>query len=141
MAKAAHPYCNVAMDTGVIPSLPPTTSLVQVQVLIRHGSRTKSAVAAVPAWDSEDEVEYDCSAHLLEGPDATMPGTLFRKMYTPGRNKLKGNCAVGQLVADGLEMCRASGRPRQSPRGCPRPLRPREPPRGSYPRNGREWGA
>ena len=107
---AAHPYCNVAMDTGVVPPLPSDTNLVQVHTLIRHGSRTKCSVGA-EQWAGESDTVYDCSASLLLGPDAnTSTKILFRKLYTPGKNQLRGNCALGQLVASGLEMQRASGR-------------------------------
>lgn len=109
-----HPYCNVKMDTGVIPPLAQgtATSLVQVQVLIRHGSRTSSH-ATPGCWAGDSTAEYDCTdATLLEAPDANLPdgNTYYRKIYSRGRNRLRGSCALGQLVAEGLEMCRASGR-------------------------------
>ena len=108
---ATFPYCNVAMDTGVIPPLPKSGELVQVQVFIRHGSRTPSSLAKTPSWAGAQEAEYDCTARLLEAPDADLPDpVLFSKQYLRGRNELPGNCMLGQLVSAGLDMCRSSGR-------------------------------
>ena len=106
---ATDPYCNEAMDTGVIPPLP-ATELLQVHVLIRHGARTKCSTG-YECWAGEADAVYECSAALLEGPDAATAGggLLFKKQYTRGKNQLRGNCALGQLVASGLQMQRASG--------------------------------
>ena len=110
-AAAPLPYCNVAMDTGRIPPLPPATTLVQVQVLIRHGSRTPAGMTGTHCWAGEELATFDCTATLLEAPDASRPsGVHYSKHYSRGRNKLPGNCMIGQLVRDGLEMCRMSGR-------------------------------
>ena len=104
-ATAPQAYCNVAMDTGRIPTLPSSTTLVQVQVFIRHGSRTKASVSSPPHWPGEDDATYSCSEALVEAPDADLPDgeVLFRKSYARGRNQLKGNCALGQLVEDGVQ--------------------------------------
>ena len=97
----------------MIPPLPNGTVLVQVQILIRHGSRTQWSTRQ--CWNG-GLPEYNCSATLLEGPIAppttVLPkgSVLFRKEYTRGRNQLPGNCALGQLVHDGIEMQRRSGR-------------------------------
>lgn len=111
--KIDRPYCNTAMNTGVIPALPPNATLLQVHVLHRHGSRTKDAASPTGIWMGESNVQYNCTSQRLEGPDATVsPGgaVLFNKVYLPGRNDLHGNCMTGQLVSKGLEMCKASGR-------------------------------
>ena len=110
LVLSADPYCNVAMDTGVIPPLPAATELLQVHVLIRHGSRTKCS-AGSECWAGESDAVYQCSATLLEGPDAddASSGVLFKKLYTRGKNELRGNCALGQLVASGLQMQRTNG--------------------------------
>ncbi len=110
-------YCNEAMDTGVIPPLPPpeTSSLVQVHVAIRHGSRVKDSANKGECWDGQNATTYDCSATLLEGPlappSSVLPKgeVLFRKEFARGRNALPGNCGVGQLVSDGIKMQQASG--------------------------------
>lgn len=112
--KIDRPYCNNAMDTGVIPPLPTGSNLLQVHVLHRHGSRTQWDAGAT-CWDGFDTMEYDCTSHVLEAAEAPLGtdlpnGTLlYRKTYLPNRNQLLGNCAVGQLVNDGAAMCRASG--------------------------------
>jgi len=111
--KIDRSYCNTAMNTGIIPPLPIAATLVQVHVLHRHGSRTKGGVDQQEAWLGESKVMYNCTSELLEGPDATVSpsgAVLFNKVYEPGRNELNGNCMTGQLVADGLLMCQASGR-------------------------------
>ena len=107
---STDPYCNEAMDTGVIPPLPPATELLQVHALIRHGSRTKCSTGS-ECWAGDADAVYECSAALLEGPDADAAsgGVLFEKLYTRGKNQLRGNCALGQLVASGLQMQRANG--------------------------------
>lgn len=127
LVLASHPYCNEAMDTGVIPPLPAAgATLLQVHVMIRHGSRVQCTTDS--CWDGLPT--YDCSAALLEGPDApaaaVLPqGTvLYRKEYTAGRNRLPGNCALGQLVSAGVEMQRASGRHLRAAYGALLPASP-----------------
>ena len=111
MATHDHPYCNTAMNTGIIPSFA-GTKLIQVHVLHRHGSRTKASVGKVPCWAGEEDTQYMCTAAPLEAPDFRRPNgaVMFKKVYARGRNSLHGNCALGQLVTSGLEMCSASGR-------------------------------
>ena len=115
-AAGSDPYCNEAMDTGVIPPLPTGTDLAQVHVLIRHGSRSRCSVG-FSCWAGDLDATYDCSSAVLEGAEAPPPGSplpagsvLYRKNYLPGRNLLRGDCALGQLVAAGAEMQRASGK-------------------------------
>lgn len=115
---ASDPYCNEAMATGLIPPLP-SAELVQVHVLIRHGSRVVSdAKNCLDRWEGSGEASYNCTATLLEGasapafPASGLPGgsVLYRKTYAEGRNAVPGNCATGALVESGLEMQRANGR-------------------------------
>lgn len=115
VAATSWPYCNTAMDTGRIPPLPASAELVQAQVFIRHGARVRCSLAP-DCWDGALDAEYDCSAALLQGPLAptgsALPdgSVLYRKLYTKGRNELNGNCALGQLVADGVAQQVANGR-------------------------------
>jgi hypothetical protein len=60
---------------------------------------------------------YNCTgAWPLEGPNSpsgdVLPdgAVLFRKQYARGRNLLKGNCALGQLSADGILQHTMNGR-------------------------------
>tara|TARA_B100000780_G_scaffold271575_1_gene232647 strand:+ start:60 stop:1853 length:1794 start_codon:yes stop_codon:yes gene_type:complete len=112
--KIPRTYCNEAMETGIIPPLPSSASLLQIHILHRHGARTKSSYNTVPHWKNEDNVLYNCSADLLEGSSADInpdgSTVLYRKLYVKNRNLLKGsNCMLGQLVQDGLKQCTSSG--------------------------------
>jgi hypothetical protein len=108
------PYCNVAMDTGVIPPLPAGSTLVQAQVLIRHGARVPCSYGS--CWPGDDRV-FNCNATLLEGANSPPPGdvlpsgsVLFAATAMKGRGELRGNCMLGQLTAGGVSMQRANGR-------------------------------
>ena len=110
---SVDPYCNVDMQTGVIPPFPAGSTLVQAQILIRHGSRTKCST--FQCW-ADDDTSYECNATLLDGPIAPQAEVLpagslvFSKGYLQGRNQLPGNCATGQLVEDGVKMQLANGK-------------------------------
>jgi len=78
-------------------------SLNYVQILVRHGDRTPTAV--MPSH----EVEWNCTLNYLnsfsndEESYVKKLHRLYRKSYMPGRNQLLGNCGLGQLTDKGLQ--------------------------------------
>jgi len=103
-----------------VPSIPPlnTTknlSLLQVEVLFRHGDRTPFSWYSTPGlygrkqcWPN-DTASWTCDVNYLNYPSPnnnvdSLPstGVLFRKVYDSGTNVEAGNCDVGQLTQKGF---------------------------------------
>mmetsp|Transcript_29225 Transcript_29225/g.63422 ORF Transcript_29225/g.63422 Transcript_29225/m.63422 type:complete len:533 (-) Transcript_29225:396-1994(-) len=98
-------YCHIQRDWGALPERPEGVSeLRQVQVFIRHGSRTQAS--SDYCWHGDQEGEWTCSLNYLDNSvQESSPLTAsYRAQYMPGRNALKGNCMTGQLVSSGFEM-------------------------------------
>lgn len=106
------PYCSADMSTRDIPPLTDeqaakVTKLVQVQAVIRHGSRTP--YAPLPCWKNYDVSWNDCNVtDLMLGSDSytsqNFPANwIFRKKYDGSPNELGGNCMTGQLIGRGFE--------------------------------------
>jgi hypothetical protein len=83
------------------------TRLVQVQAVIRHGSRTP--YAPLPCWKDYDISWNNCNVtDLMLGSDSyssqILPASwIFRKLYDASPNELGGNCMTGQLIGRGFE--------------------------------------
>lgn len=141
--RYAHypPYCSTTeeIEKRAIPPLSnnnnniPTTQLVHVTALIRHGSRTPFAGAPSYQcwngyWDSPDTGIWNCDLKTYMSPPATTkekhevdgegnlieeePDFLFEKRYDAlslsseggtTGNILNGTCQMGQLLAKGYE--------------------------------------
>ena len=106
------PYCTADMSTRDIPPLTEdqaaqVSKLVQVQAVIRHGSRTP--YAPLPCWKNYDVSWNNCNVtDLMLGSDSytsqNLPANwVFRKIYDGSPNMLGGNCMTGQLIARGFE--------------------------------------
>lgn len=111
-------YCSedsVNISSSHIPtkSIPPLSafelsqvgSLNQVQLILRHGSRTPYSAHA--CWENYDVEWNNCGVTTLmeASPSYTDPDRpyswLYRKLYDGSDNYLGGNCHTGQLIHDG----------------------------------------
>nr|CCA16101.1 conserved hypothetical protein [Albugo laibachii Nc14] len=119
-----HEYCNDLkhIDSTRIEPLTPeeqkqVESLLQVQILARHGSR--APYGRVFCWDEKKNnpmnVRWNCSTtsvssqNIADKSSASGYGRLFRKQYTNGLNILKGDCVVGGILPEGREQHAANG--------------------------------
>lgn len=104
------PYCTKNISTHAIPQLTAAqqslvTSLLQVQSVSRHGSRTP--YANFSCWKDYEVVWNDCNVTelMLSSPSQTSqtdpPAWLFRKIYDASPNYFGGNCLTGQMVSAG----------------------------------------
>jgi hypothetical protein len=77
-------------------------TLKQVNVLIRHGDRTR---CGYPSCWAKDEAKYDCDLEFLESPTGKgiKKGRVYKKTYMKGRNVLPGSCRLGQLTPIGYK--------------------------------------
>jgi len=87
-------------------------TLVQVQVITRHGDRTPVNVLPGNVNNTNYNpipIIWNCSLSSLNFPTESSstiqssPTRLFKKTYLSGRNHLLGNCAWGQLTSVGLK--------------------------------------
>ncbi|XP_074614562.1 counting factor 60-like [Acropora palmata] len=81
-------------------------ALKQVHVVIRHGDRTRAFSA--PCWDN-DNATWDCLLSSASIPvikhdihDITV-NRIYRDVYMPGRNVMKGDCGLGHLTFKGYK--------------------------------------
>ncbi|CCI44788.1 unnamed protein product [Albugo candida] len=113
-----HEYCN-DLDHIESTRIEPLTlaeqhqveSLLQVQVLARHGSR--APYGRIFCWDEKKNnpmnAQWNCSTTSVSSQNIAVKssaagyGRLFRKHYTKGLNILKGDCVVGGLLPEGRE--------------------------------------
>lgn len=105
-------YCST---NSSVRSIPPLTAaeiaqvdtLKQVQVIIRHGSRTLDAVET--CWKDYNVTWNDCNCTTLQIPSNSYTSSnvahpwLFRKLYDGSPNDLGGNCETGQLLGYGYD--------------------------------------
>jgi 2-phosphoxylose phosphatase len=103
-------YCLKDLSQREIPPLSANEqlrvkSLVQVQVLVRHGARTP--YAKFSCWKDYDVTWNNCNVtELMEaspvnsGQDRPAPW-LFRKVYDGSDNYLGYSCYTGQLISEG----------------------------------------
>ncbi|XP_078357656.1 counting factor 60-like isoform X2 [Oculina patagonica] len=87
-------------------------TLKQVHVVIRHGDRTQAGMT--PCWPN-DTAEWDClltSASLPVVKHDTHDITVdrvYRDVYMPGRNDIKGDCGLGHLTFKGYKQQELNG--------------------------------
>lgn len=111
-------YCLKNLNKRKIPPLTAeqrarVSSLEQVQVLIRHGSRTP--YKKYSCWEDYTVTWNNCNVTelMIASPSYTDPNRpapwLFRKLYDGSEDALGGNCYTGQLVSDGYNQEVANG--------------------------------
>eukprot|EP01031_Cornospumella_fuschlensis_P035456 gene35456-42976_t len=111
-------YCTKNVATREIPPLSTSEqaqvdSLVQLQVVVRHGARTP--YAEFSCWQNYSVQWNNCNVTdlMLASPSMTSqdrPATwLFRKLYDGSANYLGGNCLTGQLLSEGYTQENALG--------------------------------
>lgn len=88
-------------------------TLKQVHVIIRHGDRTRANAA--PCW-ANDTAVWDCMLTSASLPvikhdihDITVD-RIYRDVYMPGRNDMKGDCGLGHLTFKGYKQEEVNGR-------------------------------
>lgn len=88
-------------------------TLKQVHVIIRHGDRTRANAA--PCW-ANDTAVWDCLLTSASLPvikhdihDITVD-RIYRDVYMPGRNDMKGDCGLGHLTFKGYKQEEVNGR-------------------------------
>ena len=100
-------YCSKDISARNIPQLTKSeedliNKLVQVQVIIRHGSRTP--FTKYSCWNGYD-VQWNCNLtevmYVSPSRQKASSKWLFRKIYDGSPNSLGGNCETGQLLEDG----------------------------------------
>ena len=112
-------YCSTNSSVRSIPPLSAADmalvdSLLQVQVLIRHGSRTLDEVES--CWNNYNITWNNCNCTTLQIPSNSYTSSnvaqpwLFRKLYDGSPNDLGGNCETGQLLGFGYEQQQDNGR-------------------------------
>lgn len=110
-------YCstNSEMRTRVIPPLPDDgkTQLLQVTVIMRHGSRTPHTTEN--CWEGYS-AQWDCADTMTtimkpasDVRETTKLGLVFEKKYDMGRNALNGSCLKGQLIDEGIQQQTLNG--------------------------------
>ena len=103
-------YCANDMNVRDIPPLSAedqlkVTNLIQVQAVIRHGSRTPHAKYS--CWKNYDISWNDCDVTELMVASNSYTSTyiptnkIYRKLYDGSPNLLGGNCLTGQLMGHG----------------------------------------
>ena len=115
-------YCNADGLSEISPmsasEISKVSSLKQVLVMIRHGSRTPYA-AGMSCWEGYDVQWNDCNVTELMLPspalynyssEARPEKWLFRLIYDAFPDELGGNCMTGQLVHQGFVQEEANGR-------------------------------
>ncbi len=113
-------YCstNSEMMNRFIPPLPDEDKaqlqLLQVTVIMRHGSRTPYTTEN--CWEGYS-TQWDCAdtmtTFMKPAPDVRETaklGFLFEKKYDAGRNALNGSCLKGQLIDEGIQQQSLNGR-------------------------------
>mmetsp|Transcript_17391 Transcript_17391/g.29386 ORF Transcript_17391/g.29386 Transcript_17391/m.29386 type:complete len:575 (-) Transcript_17391:186-1910(-) len=111
-------YCSNNVADRAIPGLNSTQSsmvdsLVQVQVIIRHGARTPAHLHA--CWAGYNVTWNNCNVTqlMLASPSYNSPNRpspwLFRKLYDASPNYLGGNCETGQLLLEGYLQQESNG--------------------------------
>lgn len=104
----SHPSKQPVVPASTVPGY----TLVQAQVVIRHGDRM---IAGKGTCWANDTATFDCDMHHAETPLqgdlllAKEPPRLYRKVYVPGKESYKGNCATGQLTSKGAAQERLHG--------------------------------
>ena len=116
-------YCNADYESFTITPMSESemqqvSSLKQVLVMIRHGSRTPYA-AGIPCWENYDVQWSNCNVTDLVLPSPALYNYssqdrpeqwLFRLIYDAFPNELGGNCMTGQLVHEGYLQEEANGK-------------------------------
>lgn len=95
-------FCGSAVgDPDSVPAPRDDSSLVLVQLLVRHGARSPKQ-----CWDTYDGW-WECDVCPIDIADETgenvitSPGRLHRINYIPGRNVVPGNCPQSNLLPEG----------------------------------------
>lgn len=116
-------YCNADYESVAIAPMSDSemlqvTSLKQVLVMIRHGSRTPYA-AGMACWEDYDVQWSDCNVTDLVLPSPALYNYssqarperwLFRLIYDAFPDQLGGNCMTGQLMHEGYLQEEANGK-------------------------------
>lgn len=103
---ATSPYCfggaTFANNGNVLPL---GSTLRHVMLLTRHGDRVPIYTMPTPQLEN---VVWNCSEKRVEAslvqagnPPSRVPPRAWVKEYMPGREPLRGNCAIGQLTEQG----------------------------------------
>ena len=111
-------YCNKNTSTREIPPLTAeellqVSSLKQVQIVVRHGSRTP--YEKYQCWANYTVQWNNCNVTelMLPSPSYSQQSRpspwLFRKIYDGSENFLGGNCLTGQLLGEGYYQEEANG--------------------------------
>jgi hypothetical protein len=112
-------YCMKPPLTRKIPPLSANDqlkveSLEQVQVIVRHGSRTP--YMKYQCWKDYSVPWKNCNVTEIMVPSPSsssrsLPSQwLFRKVYDGSPDELGGNCFTGQLISEGYEQELQNGR-------------------------------
>jgi len=118
MPASVSSYCANDMSKRSIPpieNLPEKYKLLQVQVLIRHGSRIPSA--PFYCWDGYDH-NFNCEVTELVAPSSPSsldwklnpPSVVFRKRFDAFVNEYGETCYMGQLTDQGYVQQVLNGR-------------------------------
>ena len=93
----------------------PGLTLLQVQVVARHGSRVPY-IKYTDCWAGYGFTDWNCNVTDMSVPSAQSAGNdgrtapfIFRKIYDGSPTVLGGTCHLGQLVEEGFEQELANG--------------------------------
>jgi len=96
---------KISIEQPDFSAFPKAPTLIQVQVLFRHGDRTVAGTN--PCWQNDTSV-WNCNLTIQSNnnniPTQEYQATprIFRKNYLPNREYFPGNCMTGQLTSKGL---------------------------------------
>ncbi|KAF0692579.1 Aste57867_16391 [Aphanomyces stellatus] len=106
------PYCSKHIENNAIQRLatPDKYTLLQVQVIMRHGARTLASRSS--CWAGYN-VTWTCNARMHVAPHLdgdTTAHHVYDNKYVEGETVLKGNCHLGQLLDEGYNQELQNGR-------------------------------